>query len=525
MLPGPVFTFDLMATARRGRFYLARALYAAVLFVILWNVQLAWLSETRGELSHKLVNWFAFSAFCGIAIGQELLVLALTPALVAGVIADEKKAQDLALPARQPVDQRRDRRGQAVGTDALRGGPSGCQPAGVESAGVAGWNRSAVGFVGLRGDAQYGVVPGVAFDLGIDDRAAAARSAVHRFWPGVPLAVLSADDANRLIVAVASVLRRGEWLSEWAGASSPVEVVWRLFWARFRGGAFKAVGCGTHYLDDRHASEFRACFCDPGGLATASDLSTPECGRVGSRSSRAPIDLEVSAAQATAGPGRSPHALEGAAYRRSTRVHLVLGFLLTVIGGGFLAYYTVWIGAMASAEWWVHGYGLQFGNFRYARDNFRFFIKLVVPLLYLAGILKVAGMAAGAITSEHEEDTWVSMTSTVLTGREIIFAKLVGALGRGRQLAEVIIVLAVAGVVLGVLARAQHSGLNGGVKYLRLVRRRARALGFAPVPLDLASPVFDSRLPAPDQHHGPSGAQLRHPVRFHPPALAGLHSS
>ena len=106
---------------------------------------------------------------------------------------------------------------------------------------------------------------------------------------------------------------------------------------------------------------------------------------------------------------------------------------------------------MASVEWWDRGYGLQFGDGYYARDNFRFFIRMVLPLLYLLGILKVAGMAAGAITSEHEEDTWVSMTSSVLTGREIIIAKLVGALARGRQLAEVIIALAVVGIVLGVL--------------------------------------------------------------------------
>ncbi len=39
--------------------------------------------------------WFAFSAFCAITIGQEILVLLLTPALVAGVIADEKRRKTL----------------------------------------------------------------------------------------------------------------------------------------------------------------------------------------------------------------------------------------------------------------------------------------------------------------------------------------------------------------------------------------------------------------------------------------------
>jgi hypothetical protein len=95
MLPGPVFNFELMATARRGRFFLVRSFYATVLLVILWAVHSAWTTETGGELSSSQVKWFAFSAFCGIALGQEILTLALTPALVAGVIADEKQRKTL----------------------------------------------------------------------------------------------------------------------------------------------------------------------------------------------------------------------------------------------------------------------------------------------------------------------------------------------------------------------------------------------------------------------------------------------
>ena len=95
MLPGPVFNFELMATARRSRFYLVRAFYAAILFIILWAVHAAWAVETGGELDSHQVSWFAFSAFCGITVGQEILVLLLTPALVAGAIADEKQRKTL----------------------------------------------------------------------------------------------------------------------------------------------------------------------------------------------------------------------------------------------------------------------------------------------------------------------------------------------------------------------------------------------------------------------------------------------
>ena len=64
------------------------------------------------------------------------------------------------------------------------------------------------------------------------------------------------------------------------------------------------------------------------------------------------------------------------------------------------------------------------------------FLYGVVPLLYVLGILGVAGSAAASITSEHEEDTWVSLTATDLTSREIVFAKIIGAMRRGRSLSD-----------------------------------------------------------------------------------------
>ena len=124
----------------------------------------------------------------------------------------------------------------------------------------------------------------------------------------------------------------------------------------------------------------------------------------------------------------------------------------TVIGGGFLAYYTVWFGGMAITEMVDYGFfapseGLGSTGIERDRMNFQLYVHLVVPLLYLVGILAVAGGAAAAITSEHEEDTWVSLTATDLTGREIVFAKLSGALRRGRRFAELIILLAITAVV------------------------------------------------------------------------------
>jgi hypothetical protein len=127
-----------------------------------------------------------------------------------------------------------------------------------------------------------------------------------------------------------------------------------------------------------------------------------------------------------------------------------------------LAYYTAWFGAKAFAEWWEYGRavpsvrgagswkGPLWGSWPWVeRGRFFTFVSVAAPLLYLVAAVRVAGAAASAITSEHEEDTWVSLTTSDLTGCEIILAKLVGALMRGVRLAEVVIALAVVGAILG----------------------------------------------------------------------------
>jgi ABC-type transport system involved in multi-copper enzyme maturation permease subunit len=72
-----------------------RTAYALVLLLILWVIYEGWLAEAGVELSAKQVGWFAFTAFCGNSVSQMVLVLTLTPALVAGVIADEKRRKTL----------------------------------------------------------------------------------------------------------------------------------------------------------------------------------------------------------------------------------------------------------------------------------------------------------------------------------------------------------------------------------------------------------------------------------------------
>ena len=92
---GPVFEFEILTTARRGRFYAVRAGFAFLFLMVIWQIHTAWLADTGGKLSIAQAARFALTTFYALAAAQLVLILVLTPALTAGVIADEKQRRTL----------------------------------------------------------------------------------------------------------------------------------------------------------------------------------------------------------------------------------------------------------------------------------------------------------------------------------------------------------------------------------------------------------------------------------------------
>ncbi len=96
-LLGPVFTYDLIRTTRRGRYAVLRAVYAAALFLFilaLYRVQPAldrgpWPPVTGGMARFAETFCYTFLAV------QFLAVAVLTPAYVAGAVAEEKDRKTL----------------------------------------------------------------------------------------------------------------------------------------------------------------------------------------------------------------------------------------------------------------------------------------------------------------------------------------------------------------------------------------------------------------------------------------------
>ncbi len=104
---GPVLRSEMITTARRPRYYVARAVYGLILLYVLWEQQSTWLWAQavsrqfvgfRGAAiggTHEQIRRFAESAFVNFIGVQGLVLLCLIPALVAGVIADEYQRKTL----------------------------------------------------------------------------------------------------------------------------------------------------------------------------------------------------------------------------------------------------------------------------------------------------------------------------------------------------------------------------------------------------------------------------------------------
>ncbi len=84
---GPVLFYDMIRSARRGRYFLLRMLYAGFLVFILFTV---WLSIRAYNNDLRQISFLALQFFEAFMMVQLVLVTVLTPAFVAGSIAEEK---------------------------------------------------------------------------------------------------------------------------------------------------------------------------------------------------------------------------------------------------------------------------------------------------------------------------------------------------------------------------------------------------------------------------------------------------
>jgi ABC-type transport system involved in multi-copper enzyme maturation permease subunit len=129
------------------------------------------------------------------------------------------------------------------------------------------------------------------------------------------------------------------------------------------------------------------------------------------------------------------------------RFHRLFARLAVLILGSLLIGLTTTLAAAAFEEVRTSGYGIAPAGS--ARVTFQSFLRIVGTGIALVYLLGVASDAAAGITSEREEETWISLIATPLTGSEIIRAKMLGAIWNVRHTAAVLTALWLVGVLAG----------------------------------------------------------------------------
>jgi hypothetical protein len=128
-------------------------------------------------------------------------------------------------------------------------------------------------------------------------------------------------------------------------------------------------------------------------------------------------------------------------------------------------------GIWGSLKELVHeGYWGHFG----ARNALNTSLRYISPVYIGLWLLAVAGASASSLTVEREEDTWISLTSTPLTGWEILRGKMIGAVWGLRGFGGLIGLFWIVGLLTGAL---HPVGLVLGLLLVALFTWGVAALG------------------------------------------------
>lgn len=448
MLPGPVFTFELLRMSRRKRHYLWRCGFGLLLLWIVWesyptSVRLYGHLPGRGISIHqsaeigRKVTW-------SIGLAEAVAVVVLTPSLVAGVIADEKQRKTLHYLLASSLTSSEIVLGK-LASRLLLAAVSLVLPLPI---------LALVGFLG--GVDQRDIVLFqlacattmfflAAFSIAVSVHSRRPRDAAVTVYAcglvwlvGPTLArflLISGGRMGPLLSPLASVV-------EWVGASSPFglltdlnglmtgsrawyESVFLMIALQASAGLFFAVLA---------VIRLRPAFRE--GDA-GSRLSRHFRRRVyGRLFTRRPCGDHPLVWKETTG-------VRGGLATRALSILMCLAVVLFVGSWGFKFAIAVF------EEIGQSGYFLS--TTLPAHNDFNLFLRFSSTFLLLCGQLGAAAVASGGLTIEREEDTWICLIATPLTPGEIVWGKLIGALWSTRWIMGFWAVLVVSALLLGCL--------------------------------------------------------------------------
>jgi ABC-type transport system involved in multi-copper enzyme maturation permease subunit len=465
---GPVLRYEMTTTARRGRYYVARVVYVLTLLALLATQFANWEGQHPRGATPEQVHRFAESAFIDFAGTQGVALLLLIPALVAGVIADEHQRNTLhyllasRLTSVEIVLGKLSARLVHVGVFVALGLPV------VSLLSLfGGINPEYLVFVYCGTATMVLFVAG--FSVLISVMAPRPREAIlaayvlEAIWLLGPIAVSPfADALDGPLFWVAPAARcalLSNPLPAWWEFTEVSMIIWRtgVWWNSIFGGPLEAT---FYWMVGTQASGAIAflilAICGlrplrgaswPGGkprTGWATRLSSLARACAGSPAASPILQNKILTA-----PRRRPACTDDPMLWKERYVAMGrglkwLGSPLAVLFVGVLLGCYLFDSASPVVAGVLKG-RVNDGS-RLAMSDAICFASVVLGLL---AMLAIATAAAVSMTSEREYSTWDSIATTLLTPFDIIRAKQLGALWKGRWTALPLLIFWATGMLLG----------------------------------------------------------------------------
>ncbi|HEV3122097.1 MAG TPA: ABC transporter permease, partial [Isosphaeraceae bacterium] len=445
MLPGPVFNVELYTTARRTRYYALRLLYGFILLGLITSFY----SDTAmfhrlglggGEVSISEMASFGQVFFTTFAITQAVMVLMITPTLISGVIVEEKQRNTLAYLLASPLTS-----GEIVLGKLL---------ARLLHLGV----FLGVGLPILSLMTLFGGIDPVVVATVYGGTLTCAF-----FLAGLSIYVSTIARNVREALVLVYLLELA-----WLVLPPTLDGVLRSNWP----GLYQGIGwltgallfstpSGALYML-RAGWGVSATFWMMGlqvvmGLALVV-LAVRRLRPVFHAQSEKRIRIATGRSKLRAWRFRLlPRPACGADAMLWKELHVsrtsglvkLIAASLALIFGAILAFALVIDGVKAVGELMTYGYAFAGSQQYIERENLHGLTRWSGTVIYVLLLLGVAASAATCVTSEREADTWTSLTSTPLSGSEILRAKMLGAVWSMRWLLAVLFFLWTIGLLLG----------------------------------------------------------------------------
>jgi ABC-type transport system involved in multi-copper enzyme maturation permease subunit len=492
MLPGPVFNLELRRLSRRRRYYALLTLYGLVLLYVVWsnNPQEMFVvpAGPAGGLSVDQWHYAGKSLFGTYAIWQMAMVVLLTPAMVAGVIAEERDRKTMPSLLMTGLTS-----GEIVlGKLCARLFHLGCFVAlGMPILVLV----ERFGGVGMKGVLfTFAATATSAFFFGaasilVSTQARRPRDAIvcvyllEFAWHIAPALVLVFLSSNLF-----APLRK---VAEWVGSTCPLlvmiggvrgvrfwessnldDLVWMMALQLALGAVMTTVavrrlrpaflkdeskqqyaraGERDEAKPENNTSQPKPRHTEPQPVrswlnATSNDNATPEV----ELAPPEPGQTESQPTQFWRRPACGNDAMiwKEVWSRPKSRMTRVLRWLVLATMLTLAAFFCFSQGLESAEELFENGYSAEYEDL-YHRLELNVRLRYLVTLTAGFMLLWVSIAAACSLAGERDGDTWLSLVSTPLTGFEIIRGKVIGACWSVRWLLAVWLALVILGLFVG----------------------------------------------------------------------------